>query len=212
VCSYSVPSPSNTCTPLIHEPLVGSFVCDCFVPLNALIQHTHTCRNMHDHEANSCLPRPGMQIKMCDYGIQCKHPPPSLHLPSHFWQIFTTCITCSTCLLKVESEASWARLSSRSKQAVMLCLSRAFRHQCPGLETSFSFCTACLCILLPWRYTNTIQPFQGNRVSLEWSNWFQRKLCITVCMCVYMHSQHFMYKVSGAEQPETDWKGQIGCL
>lgn len=109
----------------------------------------HTHRNMHDHEANSCLPRLCMQMKMCDYGIQCK--PPSPPPPFPLWQICITCITCSTCWLGKESEASWARLSSRSKQPMMLHISRAFRHQCPGLKTSFSFCTACLCILLLWR-------------------------------------------------------------
>lgn len=113
--------------------------------------HTHTRarRNMHDHEANSCLPRLCMQMKMCDYGIQCK--PPSPPPPFPLWQICIICITCSTCWLGEESEASWGCLSSRSKQPMMLHISRAFHHQCPRLETSFSFCTACLCILLPWR-------------------------------------------------------------
>lgn len=47
---------------------------------------------------------------------------------------------------------------------------RSICHQCPGLEAGFSLCSACLCILLPQRYSNTIQLFNRSRASLEWSN------------------------------------------
>lgn len=104
---------------------------------------TSTHRHTGTHSCRKCtIMRPtaarlSMQMKICDYGIQCKSlsPPP----PFPLWQICIICITCSTCWLGEESEASRARLSSRSKQPVMLHISRAFRHQCPGLETSFFF-------------------------------------------------------------------------
>lgn len=32
---------------------------------------------------------------------------------------------------------------------------------------------------------------------------FRESSLLAVCMCVYMHLQHFMYKVSGAERPGT---------
>ncbi len=163
-------------------------------PLNASLQHTHTHtrRNMHDQEANSCLPRLGMQMKICDYAMQYK--PPSTPPPSPRWQICIICITCSTCWR--ERKAGPLGFAFPADQNSQWCCTS------PELSTTdaqdwkqaFIFCTACLCILLHRRYRNTIQPFQGNWASLEWSNWFDGKLSVTVCMCVDMHLQQSCIK------------------
>ena len=218
MCTHSVPSSSNTCTPLIREPLVSSFGCDCFVSLNALLHHTHTHTrthartlarslarwNMHNHEANSC---PDLVCKWRCVAMMCNVNPPlvststNLHHMRHVLHMLARrgkqgLLGTSFKPIKTASDA--VRLQSISPPM-------------PRARTGFSFCTACLCILLHWRYKDTIQPFQGNRASLEWNNWFQRKLSAAVWMCVYMHLQHLMYKVSGAEQPGTSWKGQMVC-
>lgn len=63
-------------------------------------------------------------------------------------------------------EASWARLSSRSKTASDAAADlQSISPPMPTTGNGLSFCTVRLCFLLPLRYTNTIQPLRGSRES-----------------------------------------------
>lgn len=144
---------------------MSSFGCDCFVPLNAFAS-THTLRNTHNQEANSCVPGLGMQIIICNYGIHCKHPP---SLPATSIPTLTNLHHMHHMLHVLAGRGSQGLLGSPFKQIKTASDAAHLQSLLPAMPRTGNkpFFSACLCMLLHWRYKNKIQPFQGNRASLE---------------------------------------------
>lgn len=123
-------------------------------PERLALAHTH--RNMR---LTSARPDSACKWRRAAMVYSATFPPSTL-------QICVTCIARATCWRERGREASWARLSSRSKTASDAAADlQSISPPMPMTGEGLSFCTARLCFLLPLRYKNTIQPLWGSRES-----------------------------------------------